>query len=196
MSPRGGLALTVTLILLAGLGFVVSEGAAAPPVHNRAATPRWAHPAYERVLDKISTPTGWVNTVPFASSVTSEQLRRTDPFHCRLSHLNRRRRFVDCLDTSRAERYARHEFDSDHRCHDAGAAGRPESNNRIQFRIDTQQGATQVSPAYALLVDTVAPNSPLNVQSFPDTWTDVNTFRETWTNPADTSGIAGAYYRL
>ena len=37
---RGGLALVVAMVLLAGLGLVVSEGAAAPPVDNRAPAPR------------------------------------------------------------------------------------------------------------------------------------------------------------
>ncbi len=32
--------------------------------------------------------------------------------------------------------------------------------------------------------------------STPSGWTNINSFRESWTNPSDTSGIAGAYYRL
>lgn len=74
----------------------------------------------------------------------------------------------------------------------------PDSNggNRLQFQVTTAQSQTEVSSAYAVQVDTVAPGPPVGMMSFPDVWTNVNSFRETWTNPSDTSGIVGAYYRL
>ena len=74
----------------------------------------------------------------------------------------------------------------------------PDSNgqNRIQFQATTGQSQTEASSAYTVQVDTVAPGPPLGMMSFPDAWTNVNSFRETWTNPPDTSGIVGAYYRL
>ncbi len=68
--------------------------------------------------------------------------------------------------------------------------------NRIQFQVTTGEGETDQSTPYIVRVDTVAPAAPTAMTSTPNTWTNVNSFRESWTNPADTSGIAGAYYRL
>lgn len=68
--------------------------------------------------------------------------------------------------------------------------------NRIQFRIETADAVPLVSEGYVLAVDTTPPGSPFGLQSDPSGWTNRNSFRETWLNPADTSGIAGAYYRL
>lgn len=68
--------------------------------------------------------------------------------------------------------------------------------NRIQFRIETVDGEPSVSDSYTIAVDTMAPGSPYGLQSYPDTWTNVNAFDERWTNPIDLSGIAGVYYRL
>ena len=192
---RGGLALAIAMVLLAGLGFVVSEGAAAPPVDNRASAPRLGLTQPTSASWTDFRPTGWVNSVPFASSVTAADPAGLTPstaaYHTSIdggvswtawtqAGLN-----VTPVTSSTVTIAVT-----------TLALPDSQSSNRIQFRIDTQQGATEASPAYTLLVDTVAPDSPLNMQSFPDTWTNVNAFRETWTNPADTSGIAGAYYRL
>ena len=68
--------------------------------------------------------------------------------------------------------------------------------NRIQFQVTTGLGQAEQSSAYIVRVDTVAPASPTAMVSTPSGWTNVNSFRESWTNPPDTSGIAGAYYRL
>lgn len=68
--------------------------------------------------------------------------------------------------------------------------------NRIQFRIETVDGEPSVSESYIIAVDTMAPGSPYGLQSYPDSWTNVNAFDERWTNPYDLSGIAGVYYRL
>ena len=194
-AARSGLALGVAMILLAGLGFVVSEGAAAPPSDNQASVPRLSLSQPTNASWTDFYPTGWVNTVPFAGGVTAGDPAGLTP-------------------STSAYRTSIDGGVSWTAWTQAGLSVTPvtsstvtiavtmltlpdsQSNNRVQFRIDTQLGVTQVSPAYTLQVDTVAPSSPLNMQSFPDAWTNVNAFRETWTNPADTSGIAGAYYRL
>jgi len=71
-----------------------------------------------------------------------------------------------------------------------------QNQNRIQFQITTGTGQVEQSSAYVVAVDTVAPGPPTSMVSTPNGWTQVNSFRESWTNPSDTSGIAGAYYRL
>lgn len=68
--------------------------------------------------------------------------------------------------------------------------------NRVQFQVTTGASQVEQSAAYILRVDTVAPAAPSAMASIPSVWTNVNGFRESWTNPADTSGIAGAFYRL
>ncbi len=47
-----------------------------------------------------------------------------------------------------------------------------------------------------LFYDATPPSTPAVLISNPGTWTKTNSFTITWTNPTDTSGIAGAYYRL
>lgn len=71
-----------------------------------------------------------------------------------------------------------------------------DTQNQLQYRIETTGGAEQVSDSYVVKVDTIAPGSPFGLQSSPDHWTNVNAFAETWINPSDLSGIAGAYYLL
>ncbi|HUV59147.1 MAG TPA: CARDB domain-containing protein [Desulfatiglandales bacterium] len=46
------------------------------------------------------------------------------------------------------------------------------------------------------IIDAVAPLAPINLVCNPATWTNVNSFTIDWTNPDDTSGIIGAYYKL
>lgn len=70
------------------------------------------------------------------------------------------------------------------------------SQNRIQFEILDTSGFTDTSPAYTVMVDVTAPNAPVGLQAAPAGWTNSNSFNLTWTNPADTSGIVGAYYKL
>ncbi len=183
------------MVLLAGLGFVVSEGAAVPPVDNRASAPRLGliQPTSASWTD--FRPTGWMNSVPFASSVTVADPAGLTPstaaYHTSIDG------GVSWTAWTQAGLNVTPVTSSTMTIAVTTLAlPDSQSSNRIQFRIDTQQGATEASPAYTLLIDTVAPDLPLNMQSFPDTWINVNAFRETWTNPADTSGIAGAYYRL
>lgn len=48
-----------------------------------------------------------------------------------------------------------------------------------------------------LYLDRVAPSPPFNLQGDPGrTWTNVNSFSLRWSNPPDTSGVVGAYYRI
>ncbi len=68
--------------------------------------------------------------------------------------------------------------------------------NRIQFRILNGGGVTQTSPIYVIPVDTTPPGAPFNLQPSPSGWSSTNDFALDWTNPADLSGIAGAYYKL
>ena len=194
-AARFSLAVAWALMLLAGLGFVVSEGAT-PPQEDTQATalrPGLAQPAAASWSDFL--PTGWVNTAPFASSITARDPAGLTPataaYHTSIdggiswsAWTQVGLSATPVSSTTVAIAVTPLTFPDS------------QSNNRIQFRITTQPGATQVSPVYTVMVDTVAPGSPLNMQSFPDVWTHVNAFRETWTNPADTSGIAGAYYRL
>lgn len=70
------------------------------------------------------------------------------------------------------------------------------NQNYIQFRIEASDASALVSEAYLLTVDATPPGSPFGLQSSPSGWTNLNSFQETWLNPADTSGIVGAYYRL
>jgi len=55
------------------------------------------------------------------------------------------------------------------------------------------RGEPQASP---VRIDTTAPGMPMDLTPSPTAWTNVNRFSISWTSPADTSGIAGAYYKL
>ncbi|MDA8082244.1 MAG: lectin like domain-containing protein [Nitrospiraceae bacterium] len=44
--------------------------------------------------------------------------------------------------------------------------------------------------------DTTPPPAPVGLSSTPSSWTNFNSFAIDWTNPADPSGIAGAYYKV
>ncbi|UCE38149.1 MAG: Ig-like domain-containing protein [Thermoplasmata archaeon] len=47
-----------------------------------------------------------------------------------------------------------------------------------------------------LYLDATPPTSPTDVTAIPSSWTNTNSYTVQWTNPADTSGIAGVYYKL
>lgn len=70
------------------------------------------------------------------------------------------------------------------------------AQNRIQFKVNTTAGQEEQSSVYNVRVDTTAPGIPTGMASTPSSWTNVNNFRESWTNPLDTSGIVGVYYKL
>lgn len=44
--------------------------------------------------------------------------------------------------------------------------------------------------------DATAPGAPVGLAATPSGWTNVNSFSVNWSNPADTSGIAGARYKI
>lgn len=83
---------------------------------------------------------------------------------------------------------------------EASVSGLVESGtlNKVQFGIvDTGASpTTEPSGAYTLKVDPAAPTAPLGLAATPSNWTAINSFDLAWTNPADTSGIAGAFYKL
>jgi hypothetical protein len=70
------------------------------------------------------------------------------------------------------------------------------AQNQIQFYILDLGGLTDTSPIYTVKVDASAPAAPTALTATPTGWTGVNSFDLTWTNPADVSGVAGAYYKL
>lgn len=74
--------------------------------------------------------------------------------------------------------------------------GESGTNNLIQFTIQDTNGDPDTSPAFLVKVDSQAPAAPANLAASPSTWTNNNDFRLNWVNPTDTSGVAGAYYRL
>ncbi|MHA2127051.1 MAG: hypothetical protein ACXABO_16875 [Promethearchaeota archaeon] len=47
-----------------------------------------------------------------------------------------------------------------------------------------------------LYLDTVDPSTPISLIANPDSWTNIDSFNVSWSNPFDTSGIVGAYYKL
>ncbi|MBI4802055.1 MAG: S8 family serine peptidase [Elusimicrobia bacterium] len=56
-------------------------------------------------------------------------------------------------------------------------------------------GLGEVTQSIAVVVDETAPAQPIGLTASPSGWTTANSFSIDWTNPADTSGIAGAYYK-
>jgi len=67
-------------------------------------------------------------------------------------------------------------------------------NWRVRTRDqDGEWGSYSVSNIFT--IDTII-NKPLNFEATPKNWTNINAFSITWTNPADLSGIAGAYYKI
>jgi hypothetical protein len=47
-----------------------------------------------------------------------------------------------------------------------------------------------------LNLDTTSPLSPNDLVATPDSWTNIDSFNLSWSNPSDTSGISGAYYKF
>jgi hypothetical protein len=70
------------------------------------------------------------------------------------------------------------------------------TSNIITFLITDTSGSPITSADYVVQVDTVAPSPPqfLSVSPYQQ-WTN-GAFNMSWTNPVDTSGIGGVYYKL
>lgn len=191
---RASLAMFLALLLLASVRLAVSAGEPARPEQPQLATIPLVGPQNESAAWTNFHPTGWVNAVPFAAGVTAADPIGLAPATAAY------RTSTDGVSWSAWTQTSLSATPVTSATVTLAVTGLtfPDSqaNNHIQFRINTLPGITQTSPDYVVRVDTVAPGSPLNLQSFPDVWTHTNSFSETWTNPADTSGIAGAYYRL
>ncbi|NLE75914.1 MAG: fibronectin type III domain-containing protein [Chloroflexi bacterium] len=54
-------------------------------------------------------------------------------------------------------------------------------------------GAVHLGPFY---IDLQAPAAPSNLTAIPPSWSSTNSFTVTWSNPADLSGVSGAYYKI
>jgi hypothetical protein len=70
------------------------------------------------------------------------------------------------------------------------------TSNIITFRVMDTSGSPITSTGYVVPVDTLAPGIPQLLDVHPrQQWTN-GMFRMSWTNPPDTSGIGGVYYKL
>jgi len=56
--------------------------------------------------------------------------------------------------------------------------------------------ANENSVSVQVTKDSVNPAPPISLSADPSSWTSINNFDLSWTNPTDTSGIVGAYYKL
>jgi len=66
------------------------------------------------------------------------------------------------------------------------------------FYVAAQNGLGLIGYAgsHECWIDATDPGAPTGVTATPSGWTSTNSFSVDWTNPADTSGIQGAYYKL
>jgi len=67
--------------------------------------------------------------------------------------------------------------------------------NKIQFRIKDMAGNTGISPIYTVKIDTAKPPAP-SPDDRVEGWSNDNTPTFTWSEPSDTSGIAGYYWKV
>ncbi|NOZ05241.1 MAG: hypothetical protein GXP41_02660 [Chloroflexi bacterium] len=72
--------------------------------------------------------------------------------------------------------------------------------NSHYLHVRTQDGASNWAGGAAHLgpfyIDATPPAAPTALSASPAGWTHTNSFALQWGNPSDTSGIAGAYYKL
>ncbi len=188
-----GLALACALALLSGLSLAVSDVSARTP------WPAWSDSrvaADSKLLTWIDFyPQGWVTALPLSAGITvnspsgfmagSAQFRTSSNGGVSWTEWGSTGLNTSLPDPSTLQIAV-------------NGVTLPDSQlqNSIQFRVTTGEGQVEQSNAYMVRVDTVAPGPPTAMVSTPSGWTQVNSFRESWTNPSDTSGIAGAYYRL
>jgi len=191
---RLGLALACALALLGALSLAVNDASARTPWP--AARPDARVIAADTLLTWSDFyPDGWVSALPLSAGVTVNSLDGYTAGSARYrTSTNGGVTWTDWsttgLNTSLPNPNTLHIAVNGLILPDS------QSQNRIQFQITTGSGQVEQSSAYLVRVDTVAPGPPTAMVSTPSGWTQVNSFRESWTNPSDTSGIAGAYYRL
>jgi hypothetical protein len=187
-----GLALACAIALLGGLSLAVRDASARAPW----GAPRPVIVAADTLLDWSDFyPAGWVSALPLSAGVTvnspdgfaagSALFRTSVNGGVTWTAWSSTGLNANLLDPTTVQLAV-------------NGVNLPDSalQNRIQFQITTGQGQEEQSGAYVVRVDTVAPGPPTAMVSSPSGWTNINSFRESWTNPSDTSGIAGAYYRL
>jgi hypothetical protein len=71
-----------------------------------------------------------------------------------------------------------------------------EGIQHIEYYSTDQAGNTEFASVIQLGIDTVAPALTTRPQPLPIGWSKNNLFSFSWTNPADTSGVIGVYYKL
>ncbi|MFX1455481.1 MAG: hypothetical protein ACFFDB_08925 [Promethearchaeota archaeon] len=71
------------------------------------------------------------------------------------------------------------------------------SNGTVTIRFYANDSLNSVGYSDAIIkLDIIAPDPPTILTAIPSTWTMLNSFNISWSNPSDTSGIVGAYYKL
>ena len=72
------------------------------------------------------------------------------------------------------------------------------SDGTYYWTIKARNGAglETISSSDGIIVDTVPPDAPIDLSANPSGWTNQTQFELCWTDPADLSGIKGAYYKL
>ena len=68
--------------------------------------------------------------------------------------------------------------------------------NTVQYQSEDIAGNLEDLQTSTIRVDSGAPGAPINLLTAPLGWSNQNSFQVIWDNPLDTSGIAGAYYKL
>jgi len=71
-----------------------------------------------------------------------------------------------------------------------------EGRYTLRYFAEDNAGNREITNTTAINLDLAAPPAPTALTVTPVTWTNRSLFTVTWTNPADFSGIAGAYVRL
>ena len=66
----------------------------------------------------------------------------------------------------------------------------------LRFKSVDNAGNAETEQLVTIRIDPNPPPSPQMVAVSPQTWTPTNSFTLSWTNPPDTSGIAGGYYKI
>jgi len=70
-----------------------------------------------------------------------------------------------------------------------------DGNVDINFFANDSVG-NENSTSVQVIKDVVAPAKPIGLTAIPSSWTNTNSYNLSWSNPSDTSGIVGAYYKV